>query len=125
MCLQNLFCSLEHVYQERKKKVLSLLTIYFLVTASRDLELDEQMDFPEGLRLTARVCVYLSMDVANSPYPSSCAGLGEGRGDSVLWTSTAPKVYLPGERWATGCQKVSRALRCMSQFHLLASGCSN
>lgn len=59
MCLQNLFCSLEHVYQERKKKVLSLLTIYFLVTASWDLELDKQMDFPEGVRPNARVCVYI------------------------------------------------------------------
>lgn len=63
MCLQNLFCSLEHVYQERKKKILSLFTIYFLVTASWDLELDKQMDFQEGIRLNARVCIYILVSV--------------------------------------------------------------
>lgn len=59
----NLFCSLEHVYQERKKKILPLFTIYFLVTASWDLELDKQMDFPEGIRLNARVCIYILVSV--------------------------------------------------------------
>lgn len=44
----------------KKEKILSLFTIYFLVTASWDLELDKQMDFPEGIRLNARVCIYLS-----------------------------------------------------------------
>lgn len=63
MCLQNLFCSLEHVYLERKKKNLSLRTIYFLVTAFWDLELDKQMDFMEGSRQNARVCIYILVSV--------------------------------------------------------------
>lgn len=63
MCLQNLFCSLEHVYLERKKKTLSLLTIYFSVTAFWDLELDKQMDFTEGIRRNARVCIYILVSV--------------------------------------------------------------
>jgi hypothetical protein len=48
------------IKKERKKKNLSLLTIYFLVTAFWDLELDKQMDFTEGIRRRARVCVYIS-----------------------------------------------------------------
>lgn len=63
MCLQSLFCSLEHVYLERKKKILSLLTIYFLVTAFWDLELDKQIDFMEGIRRNARVCIYILVSV--------------------------------------------------------------
>lgn len=87
MCLQNLFCSSEHVYLERKKKALSLLTIYFSMTAFWDLELDKQMDFTEGIRRNARVqgvCIYVGLGVymANSPHPHSCAGL-EGREGTV------------------------------------------
>lgn len=41
----------------KKEKNLSLLTIYFLVTAFWDLELDKQMDFVEGFRRNARTCI--------------------------------------------------------------------
>ena len=67
MCLQNLFCSLEHVYLEgKKKKNLSFLTIYFLVTVFWDLELDKQMAFTEGIRRNARVCIYILISVCIS-----------------------------------------------------------
>lgn len=44
--------------KERKKKKKPVpLTIYFLVTAFWDLELDKQMAFMEGIRRDARVCI--------------------------------------------------------------------
>lgn len=49
--------------KKERKKPLSLLTIYFLVTALWDLELDKQMDFTEGIRHDARLCVYVLVSV--------------------------------------------------------------
>lgn len=113
----------------KKEKILSLFTIYFLVTASWDLELDKQMDFPEGIRLNARVCIYLLVSVCMWQTVFIQAAVlvwGRREGTAASYGLPLPQRCISlVEHWDTGCQKASRALRCMSQFHLLASGCSN
>lgn len=59
----------------------SLLTIYFLVTAFWDLELDKQMDFTEGIRRNASVCIYIlvSVCIGQTIFIQTAALLGEGK----------------------------------------------
>ena len=148
MCLQNLFCSLEHVYLEGKgekkntKKQpcsFSVFTFWWLSSGTgnwinRWPSWKESGETPGCLYISWSQCIH-----ANGPRPHSCAGFGGTWGDSTLWTWGLPPlqgVVLQGppprstslaESRAMGCLTVYRILTpdTWPRFHLLASGCGD
>lgn len=85
------------------------------MTAFWDLELDKQMDFMEGIRRNARVCVYMLVSVYIWQIVlihTAVLVWRDVRGQCLLdeRTPVAPRCTSLGEPWAVGCQMVSRVL---------------